>query len=149
MRVAIFALACTLFSCKPAPAQTATWPAIVVDAATANAEPAEDVGNADDLFQRAVTLREDRPGEAIRLFRKSAQLAPDDASLQAKVKAQLAQFEPAMRDRARAAYLLGFQLKESSPNDAARNFEHAMELTPRADPIYEKAKDQLVKLKKR
>ena len=109
----------------------------------------DDVGNADDLYQRAFTLKDERPGEAIRLYKKAAQLEPNDAPLQAKVKQQLAQFEPAMRDRAREAYLLGFELRETSPNDAARNFEHSMELTPRGDPIYDKAKAQLEKLKKR
>ena len=145
MRPAILALALFAAGCKsPPPPPQAPPPAPIVDAA-----PAEDVGNADDLYQRAYTLKDERPGESIRLYRKAAQLAPGDAPLQAKVKEQLAQFEPTMRDRAREAYLFGLELRESSPNDAARNFEHAMDLTPRGDPMHEKAKEQLAKLKKR
>jgi|GEM_PF-2917161 len=110
--------------------------------------PPEDVGNPDDLFQKAMLSRDDHPGEAIRLYKKSAELAPNDAALQARVKEQLKGWETQMRDRARAAYLLGFELRESSPNDAARNFEQAMDLAPRGDAIHDKAKAQLAKMKR-
>jgi hypothetical protein len=89
--------------------------------------------------------KNDHPGESIRLYKKAAELGDD--SLKAKVKEQLAQFEPGIRDRAREAYLFGFELRNTNPNDAARNFEQAMDLSPRGDPIYEKAKEQLARLK--
>ncbi len=151
MRLALLALVCSIAACKsPAPtdppARVAEAP-VVIDAGPTDAEPPDDVGNADDLYQRAMTLKDEHPGEAIRLYKKAAQLAPNDAPFQARVKEQLAQFEPKMRDRAREAYLFGFELRDSSPNDAMRNFEQAMDLTPRGDPLHEKARDQLTKLK--
>ena len=140
MRALLLALLFTVPACnKPPPVAP---PAPVVEA-----EPPPDVGNADDLFQRAYGLKDEHPGESIRLYKKAAQLEPNDAPLQAKVKEALSKFEPLMRDRAREAYLLGFELRESSPNDAARNFEQAMDLSPRGDAIYEKAKAQLAKVK--
>ena len=144
MRATLLVLLCCTAGCKSPPAD----PPKPAAPPTVEAEPAADVGNADDLYQRAFVLKDEHPGEAIRLYKKAALLEPNDAPLQKKVKEQLAQFEPAMRDRAREAYLLGFELKDSSPDDAARNFEHAMDLTPRGDPLHEKAKTQLGKLKK-
>lgn len=143
-----------VIACKSPPPEAPLPPPIklselVVDAGSAEEEPTPDVGNADDLYQRAFTLKDEHPGEAIRLYRKSAELAPNDKPLQEKLKEQLKAFEPLMKDRAREAYLLGFQLRESSPNDAILNFEHAMDLTPRGDPLHEKAKAALAQLKKR
>ncbi len=145
MRLLALALICSSFvACKSPP------PVAIAAAVDAGREEyPEDVGNADDLYQRAFMLKDEHAGEAIRLYKKSAALAPNDKPLQAKVKEQLALFEMAMRDRAREAYLLGFELRQTSPNDAARNFEQAMDLTPRGDPIHEKAKAQLALIKKK
>jgi tetratricopeptide (TPR) repeat protein len=150
MRAPILVLLCFVAACKPPSAEVPPPAVGALDAGPAiAAEPPPDVGNADDLYQRAYMLKGEHPGEAIRLYKKAAELAPNDAPLQAKVKAELKQFEGAMRDRAREAYLFGFELKNSSPNDAARNFEQAMDLTPRGDPLHEKAKAQLSSLKKK
>ena len=142
MRALLLVLLCGAAGCR----SKAVEP--VASAPTAvEAEPPPDVGNADDLYQRAMTLKDEHPGEAIRLYKKASELSPTDARFQANVKEQLAPFERASRDRGREAYLFGWDLRESSPDDAALNFEQAMNALPRGDPIYEKAKVQLAKIR--
>src|SRR5687768_1794949 len=114
MRALVLLILCAIAAaCKSPPGAAAKVPVeapappieaapITIDAG--EPEQAEDAATAEQLFERALTQKNEHPGEAIRLYRKAAQLAANDASLQTKVKEELKSFEPLMRDRAREAY---------------------------------------------
>lgn len=51
------------------------------------------------------------------------------------------------RSQARELYLRGYQLKDSSPEEATQFFKQVMLMTPKGDEFYDKAKSQLDKLK--
>lgn len=51
------------------------------------------------------------------------------------------------RGQAKELYLRGYQLKDSSPEEAVQFFKQVMLMTPKGDEFHEKAKSQLDKLK--
>lgn len=52
------------------------------------------------------------------------------------------------RNQAREIYLRGYQLKESSPDEAIRLFKDVMNMTPPDDDNYQKAKSRIAELQK-
>lgn len=52
------------------------------------------------------------------------------------------------RSQAREAYLRGYQLKESSPDEAIRLFKDVMNMTPSDDETHQKAKSRIAELQK-
>ena len=52
------------------------------------------------------------------------------------------------RSQARESYLRGYQLKESSPDEAIRLFKDVMNMTPPDDETHQKAKSRIAELQK-
>jgi hypothetical protein len=52
------------------------------------------------------------------------------------------------RNQAREIYLRGYQLKDSSPDEAIRLFKDVMNMTPSDDDNHQKAKSRIAELQK-
>ncbi len=77
---------------------------------------------------------------AIELARKVQQADPGHVGAQALINEG--------RSQARESYLRGYQLKESSPDEAIRLFKDVMNMTPPDDETHQKAKSRIAELQK-
>ena len=77
---------------------------------------------------------------AFELARKVQQADPGHVGAQALINEG--------RSQARESYLRGYQLKESSPDEAIRLFKDVMNMTPPDDETHQKAKSRIAELQK-